>query len=130
MASIPDNSTPLATAKTFLAGIKARDKKSMRAGKPLHMAISDVLNRLPLSADILMDELSYDEVEHMDGDFATVWTPYKFYEDGKLHHTGSNNFCLWNSREKGWIITAVQDIARPAEGVTNLTVVGGRDVEV
>ena len=46
----------------------------------------------------------------------------------QLHHTGTNNFCLWNSPERGWLITAVQDVARPAEGVTNMRVVGGHDV--
>jgi len=76
-----------------------------------------------------MDEVSYDEIEHVDGDFASVWTPYKFYEDGKLHHTGTNNFCLWKSPDKSWLITAVQDVGRSAEGVTNMQVVGGHDAE-
>jgi len=93
----PDNSTPLATANTFLASIGTRDKASMRAvthpdataclireGKPLHFALADVLKRISDQSDIEMDEVSYDEVEHVDGEFATVWTPYKFYEAGKV----------------------------------------------
>ena len=45
----------------------------------------------------------------------------------QLHHTGSNSFTLWKSAEKGWLITAVQDVAVPVEGVTNFSIVGGHD---
>ena len=44
-----------------------------------------------------------------------------------MHHTGTNNFCLWKSPEKGWIITAVQDVARAAEGVDDMQIIGGQD---
>jgi hypothetical protein len=36
---------------------------------------------------------------------------------------------MWRDPEKGWTITAIQDIAMREEGVTNLTIVGGHDVE-
>lgn len=155
-----NNTTPLAAAKTFLAGIKSRDKDSMRAvshpdataclirnGKPIHTTVEYVLERIGSEA-VEMEEVSYDEVEHVDGLFASVWTPYRSFEDGKaclpyndgsvnsrtnacqIHHAGSNNFTLWKSPEKGWIITSVQDIAREAEGVTNLSIVGGHDRDV
>lgn len=94
----PGNATPLATAKTFLAGIGARDKDGMRAvchpdataclirnGQPLHATLASILYRIDDGKNgIEMDEVSYDETEHVDGDFATVWTPYKFYEEGKV----------------------------------------------
>lgn len=48
------------------------------------MLISDVLNRIDDSGAIEQDEVSYDEIEHVDGDFATVWTPYRFFEDVKV----------------------------------------------
>jgi hypothetical protein len=151
--------SPLEIAKAFLAGIKNRDKASMRVlchpeataclirdGKPIHITVAGILDRIDDGSSVEMDEVSYDEVEHTDGRFATVWTPYKFYEDGKvgfgtsakswfimfadfrqLHHHGSNNFCLWKDSEKGWTITAVQDIATPEDGVTNFSIVGGHD---
>ena len=97
MATSTNTSTPLSTAKTFLAGIKARDKVFMRTvshpdataclireGKPIHILIANVLDLMPDDGKVEMDEVSYDEVEHVDGDFATVWTPYRFYEDGKV----------------------------------------------
>jgi ketosteroid isomerase-like protein len=93
----PRDLTPLETARAFLAGIKNRSKASMhelchpdatacliRNGKPKHFTIVQILERIPDDSPIDMDEVSYDEVEHVDGVFATVWTPYKFYEDGKV----------------------------------------------
>ncbi|KAK4545865.1 hypothetical protein LTR36_002429 [Oleoguttula mirabilis] len=84
--------------------------------------ISDVLKRMPLSDDLLKrmplsDDLEIDEVSHNEVSY------------DELQRTGSNNFCLWKSPENIWIITAMQDITRPAESVTNLTVLGGHDME-
>ena len=89
--------TPTEIAKAFLQGIKSQDKAHMRSlcyanataclireGKPLHMLIEDILNRISDKSTVEMDEVSHDEVEHIDGEFATVWTPYNFYEDGKV----------------------------------------------
>ena len=91
------NSTPLAVAKSFLAGIKARDKKTMaslchpdatacliREGKPMHTTVANILDRIDFEGAVEQDEVSHDEIEHVDGDFATVWTSYWFYEDGKV----------------------------------------------
>ncbi|KXT08088.1 hypothetical protein AC579_1472, partial [Pseudocercospora musae] len=85
-------STPLGVAKAFLAGIKSRDVAAMRAlvhadataclireQVPRHFEVLDIIE----SADSEMDEYSYDEVEHVDDDYAIVWTPYEFVEDGK-----------------------------------------------
>ena len=95
--STPDSSTPKATVITFLEGIKLRDKARMHAvchpdataclireGKPIHLLIANVLDRISDDGGVAMDEVSFDEIERIDGDFATVWTPYKFYEDGKV----------------------------------------------
>ena len=96
--ALQSNSTPLATAKAFLAAIKARDTASMRHmcipdapacnirnGSPILSTIADILDRMDsVPADVKMDEISHDEIEHIDGAFATVWTPYKFLENGKV----------------------------------------------
>ena len=50
----------------------------------MHILLANVLDLTPDDVSVEMDEVSYDEVEHVDGDFATVWTPYRFYEDGKV----------------------------------------------
>ena len=93
--SSSDLAGPVKIVKSFLAGIKSRDKDSMRSvchadataclirnGKPLHLPLSKVLDLIPEDGN--EDEVSYDEVTHFYGDFATVWTPYKYYEDGKV----------------------------------------------
>lgn len=100
-----DNSTPLATAKTFLAGIKARNTASVRSicqpggtvclipeGEPRYLLVVDIFDRLIYkNAQAVMDEVSYDDVEHVDGDFATVWTPLRFFLDGKVLSSCSEN---------------------------------------
>lgn len=98
MSTLNADRTPLATAKTFLSGIKARNTDLMahvahddatacviREGKPVHTTIKNILERIDtVDGKVEMDEVSYDEIEHEDGDFATVWTPYRFFEDGKV----------------------------------------------
>ena len=56
----------------------------IRERKPIHILITNVLELMSDDSNVEMDEVSYDEVEHVDGDFATVWTPYRFFEDGKV----------------------------------------------
>jgi hypothetical protein len=92
-----DNSTPKATAITFLKGIKLRNKEQMRSvchpdataclirqRKPIYLLVANVLDRISDDSGVAMDEVSFDQIEHVDSDFATVWTPYKFYEDGEV----------------------------------------------
>lgn len=95
--SSANNSTPKATVITFLKGLKLRNKAQMRAvchpdataclireSKPVYLLIANVLDRINDDSGLTMDEVSFDEIVHVDGDFATVWTPFKFYEDGKV----------------------------------------------
>lgn len=98
------NSTPLATAKAFLACIKSRSKDTLtsivhpdatgcliRDGKPNHLKLSRVFDRiLAVDSGIEMDEISHDEIEHVDGDFASCWTPYNFFENGKVSDSLEN----------------------------------------
>ncbi len=50
----------------------------------------------------------------IDGDMASVWTPYTFYLDGKRLHCGVNSFQMHQS-DKGWKITYIID-TRKREG--------------
>lgn len=50
----------------------------------MHILLVNVLDLISTVSDVEMDEVSYDEIEHIDGDFASVWTPYKFFENGKV----------------------------------------------
>ncbi len=53
--------------------------------------------------------LSYDI--KVDGNLASVWTPYEFYFNGKFSHCGANSFQLFNNNGK-WEITYLVDMRR------------------
>ncbi|HTE28363.1 nuclear transport factor 2 family protein [Flavitalea sp.] len=58
----------------------------------------------------LDEQIQFESVK-IDGDLASVWTPYKFYFSGKLSHCGVNSFQL--VRTKGvWKIQYLIDTRR------------------
>ncbi|MGB1042747.1 MAG: nuclear transport factor 2 family protein [Tenacibaculum sp.] len=48
---------------------------------------------------------------HIDGNLASVWTPYEFYYNGKFSHCGANSFQLFNNNGK-WEIIYIVDMRR------------------
>ena len=58
-----------------------------------------------------LDERINFDVVKVDGPLAIVWTPYKFYFDGKFHHCGVNSFQLVRTRS-GWKIQYIIDTRR------------------
>jgi len=53
--------------------------------------------------------LSYDI--KIDGNLASVWTPYEFYLNGNFSHCGANSFQLFNNNGT-WQITYLVDMRR------------------
>jgi hypothetical protein len=47
----------------------------------------------------------------IDGNLASVWTPYQFYLNGKLSHCGANSYQLFNNNGK-WEIIYLIDMRR------------------
>lgn len=47
----------------------------------------------------------------IDGNLASVWTPYEFYYNGNFSHCGANSFQLFKS-SKGWKIIYLVDMRR------------------
>jgi hypothetical protein len=47
----------------------------------------------------------------IDGNLASVWTPYEFYFNGKFSHCGANSFQLFNNNGK-WEIIFLVDMRR------------------
>ena len=84
----------------------------IRRGAPVHLTLEAVVQRIPFDSPIHMDEQIYNSSVHVDGELGVAWTPDVFYEDGKLNHTGTNIFSMWKTKETGWVITGVADIAR------------------
>ena len=84
----------------------------IRHGAPVHLTLEAVVQRIPFDSPVHMNEKIYNSSVHIDGELGVAWTPYVFYEDGKLDHTGTNIFSMWKTKERGWVITGVADISR------------------
>lgn len=63
----------------------------------------------PSSVTYLEKLLSYDI--KIDGNLASVWTPYEFYLNGNFSHCGANSFQLFNNNGK-WEIIYIVDMRR------------------
>ena len=99
MTATIQNSTPVETIKTFIASIQTKDTESMR--KLIHPQATACLIRPPsdprfqtltAAIEVLAQseqefvEESWDEVEHVDGEYATVWARFSIHRDGEASH--------------------------------------------
>jgi hypothetical protein len=57
--------------------------------------------------DVILLEKLLDYKIQIDGALAHVWTPYEFYVNGKLSHTGVNSFTLFKENENWQIIHVI-----------------------
>jgi hypothetical protein len=51
---------------------------------------------------------------HVNGNLASVWTPYEFYNNQKLNHCGANSFQLFNNNGN-WEIIYLVDTRRKSD---------------
>lgn len=100
--------------KTLHAEIKIQTTATNRQGeKVLQTQTRDKLltgvSKKP--ADVTYEEklLSYDI--KVDGNLASVWTPYEFYVNGNFSHCGANSFQLFNNNGT-WEIIYLVDMRR------------------
>ena len=70
--------------------------------------LTGVANKKPENV-YLEKLLSYDI--KVDGNLASVWTPYEFYFNGSFSHCGANSFQLFNNNVK-WEIIYLVDMRR------------------
>ncbi|MGG6229954.1 nuclear transport factor 2 family protein [Tenacibaculum sp. SDUM215027] len=70
--------------------------------------LTNIANKKPEHA-CLEKLLSWDI--KVDGNLASVWTPYEFYLNGKFSHCGANSFQLFNNNGK-WEIIYLVDMRR------------------
>ena len=74
-------------------------------------SVADFASSISKQTKGALDEQIQFESVKIDGDLASVWTPYKFYFSGKLSHCGVNSFQL--VRIKGaWKIQYLIDTRR------------------
>ncbi|ARV07043.1 hypothetical protein BTO04_10245 [Polaribacter sp. SA4-10] len=118
------------TIKTFFDGLHKGDTTIMKAtlhkdikiqttntnkeGKKVlktetrEQLLKAVSNKKPI--DIYLEKiLSY--AIKIDGNLASVWTPYEFYYNGNFSHCGANSFQLFNNNGK-WEIIYLVDMRR------------------
>jgi hypothetical protein len=114
---------------TFFKGFHAKDSitmKSVCADKMILQSISESSKGTQLKNDsaqdffrsiatipntILFEEKLLDYSIQVDGAMAHVWTPYEFYLNNKLSHTGVNAFTLF--KDNGlWKIVYLIDTRR------------------
>ncbi|KAK4978056.1 hypothetical protein LTR42_002432 [Elasticomyces elasticus] len=123
-----ENTTPTSTVKTFLAAIKHHDTDRMRDichpdatgclirdGRPVYTTVAAILQRLDERKDEAMEEISWDEVEHVCGDFASVWAPYKFFSGGKFGGYGC--LIVLDTTESPNLHVAMMDLLNPSDTV-------------
>ncbi|MDG2194516.1 MAG: nuclear transport factor 2 family protein [Polaribacter sp.] len=60
--------------------------------------------------DVYLEKLGSYTIK-VDGNLASVWTPYEFYVNGKFSHCGANSFQLFNNNGN-WEIIYLVDMRR------------------
>ena len=100
--------------KTLHAEIKIQTTSTNREGKKSlkteerQQLLINIANKKP--SDVYLEKLlSYDI--KIDGNLASVWTPYEFYYNGNFSHCGANSFQLFNNNGN-WEIIYLVDMRR------------------
>ena len=70
--------------------------------------LTSIANKKP--EHVYLEKLLSFDVK-IDGNLASVWTPYEFYFNGNFSHCGANSFQLFNNNGK-WQITYLIDMRR------------------
>ena len=116
------------TIETFFEGFHARDTvkmKSMCSEKLILQSISEGLKGklsqetaqkfyisiATIPSDIKFEERILSYTIQVDGTMAHVWTPYEFYVNEKLSHSGVNAFTLFKENDS-WKIIHLIDTRR------------------
>lgn len=117
------------TIETFFEGFHHRDTILLHqvcADKMILQTITENTNGTSLTEEpsqyfyrsiaSMPKDLKYNEkilsfTTQVDGSLGHVWTPYEFYLDGKLSHTGVNSFTLFKEKDQ-WKIVYIIDTRR------------------
>ena len=118
---------PAATVKAMFAGMSAKDTSAIRAtlhpvvrlfgtatvdGAPAYRAgTMDGWVRGAGRATSNNEERTFDHQTRIDGNLATVWTPYEFYREGNFSHCGIDAYQLVKLGGK-WLIISASDTGR------------------
>lgn len=101
---------------TLHKDIKIQTTSTNREGKNIlttdskEKLLTSIANKNP--EHIYLEKLLSFDIK-IDGNLASVWTPYEFYFNGKFSHCGANSFQLFNNNGS-WEITYLIDMRRRA----------------
>lgn len=117
---------------TFFAGLHATDTTLIRTVCHKEMLLQSIQERpeggilsheslkefytsiASVPKTLKLEERLLDYKIMIDGSMAHVWTPYEFYVNGKMSHSGTNSFTLL--KENGpWKIVHIIDTRKPAK---------------
>lgn len=81
-----------------------------------NVLVSDEFNKfmksiVSIPENVVLFEKLLDYKIQIDGPLAHVWTPYEFYVNGKLSHSGVNSFTLFKEKDV-WQIIHIIDTRR------------------
>lgn len=95
MASIIHHSSPVDVVKAFIACVRTKDLEHMRKlihpqataclireNEPSFQTLTEAIDTLGKAEQEFVEE-SWDEVEHVDGEYATVWANFSIHQDGE-----------------------------------------------
>jgi hypothetical protein len=117
---------------TFFEGLHTGDTLKIQSVCHKSMVLQTI-TELPVGSKLSTDEISefyksiasippnmkieerlLDYKIQIDGSMAHAWTPYEFYVNGKLSHSGTNSFQLF--KDNGvWKIVYIIDTRKPAK---------------
>jgi hypothetical protein len=117
---------------TFFEGLHTGDTLKIQSVCHKSMVLQTIAE-LPVGSKLSTDEISefyksiasippnmkieerlLDYKIQIDGSMAHAWTPYEFYVNGKLSHSGTNSFQLF--KDNGvWKIVYIIDTRKPAK---------------
>lgn len=117
------------TIQTFFDGLHARDTLVMQSVCYKNLILESITEHrgqgkldfetadgyykqvANIPADVKIEERLLSYKIQVDGTLAHVWTPYEFYANGKLSHSGVNSFVLFNDQGL-WKIIYIIDTRR------------------
>lgn len=117
------------TVKTFFAGFHAKDTMKIKSVCSEKMILQSIMEGqkgtrfedekpaefyksiFTFPADLKFEEKILSYSIQIDGKMAHAWTPYEFYINGKLSHSGVNAFTLFKENEV-WKIIYIIDTRR------------------
>lgn len=92
-----------ASLKTIMVAANGGTIVKETSGEDFIQGIASMNPALDFEERLLGIEVKSDSL------MAIAWTPYEFYVDGKLSHTGTNVFTMYRETDNRWVIFSLAD---------------------